>query len=94
MAAAEGEFYSSMSEEYGWSAGPPLEPADIGEPVAPVAGADPVLDAYAQACFEGDYQACDDLFFESPPLSDYEEYGASCGGRVKAFVLASCSELD
>jgi hypothetical protein len=62
--------------------------------VAPVTGPDPVLDAYAQACFEGDYQACDDLFFESPPLSDYEEYGGSCGGRIKANSVMACSELD
>ena len=95
MAAAEEEFYASMSEEeFGWSAGPPLDAADIGEPVAPVTGPDPVLDAYAQGCFEGDYQACDDLFFESPPLSDYEQYGGSCGGRVKAYSVVACSELD
>jgi hypothetical protein len=95
MASAEEEFYASMSEEdFGWSAGPPLDPADITDPVPPVTGPDPVLDAYAQRCFEGDYQSCDDLFFESPPLSEYEEYGGTCGGRVKAYSLMACTDLD
>ncbi len=65
---------------------PPVPPAE--------AGPDPVLDAYAQDCFAGDLQACDDLLFESPPLSDYEEYGGSCGGRVKAYTVGSCTELE
>jgi hypothetical protein len=95
MAAGEQDFYASMSEEdFGWSAGPPLDPADIGDPVAPLPGADPVLDGYAQRCFEGDYQSCDDLFFESPSRSEYEDYGASCAGRVEVGVVMSCTELD
>ncbi len=93
MIAGEEEFYSSMSEEdFGWVE--PLDPADISAPVAPVPGPDPVLNAYAQSCFEGDYQACDDLYFESPPMSDYEEYGGSCGGRVKVYSVMSCTDLD
>jgi hypothetical protein len=95
MAEAEEEFYASMSEEeFGWSAGPPLDPADIADPVAPVAGPDPVLNAYAQACFEGDYQSCDDLFFTSPPMSEYEEYGGTCGGRVKLYAVMASTELE
>ena len=95
MAEAEEEYYASMSEEeFGWSAGPPLDPADITDPVPPVTGPDPVLNAYAQGCFEGDYQSCDDLFFESPPMSEYEEYGGTCGGRVKLYAVMACSELD
>jgi hypothetical protein len=95
MAAGEEEFYASMSEEdLGWSAGPPLDPADVTDPVAPVPGPDPVLNTYAQQCFEGNYQSCDDLFYESPPMSDYEEYGGSCGGRVKPYTVTGCTELD
>jgi hypothetical protein len=94
MAAEEQEFYSSLEEEYGWSALPPLDPEDVEAPVAPVPGPDPVLNAYAQGCFEGDYQSCDDLFFESPPMSDYEEYGAACGGRVKPGSVMSCTDLE
>ena len=94
MAAGQEEIYSSMSEEDfgGWVE--PLDPADIGAPVAPVPGPDPVLNAYAQSCFEGDYQACDDLYYESPPMSVYEEYGGSCGGRVKVYSVMSCTDLD
>jgi hypothetical protein len=63
--------------------------------VAPgVLGPDPVLDAYAADCFGGDLQACDDLYFEAPPMSDYEEYAITCGGRVKAWAVASCTELE
>ena len=94
MAAGEEEIYASMSEEdFGWGM-EPLDPSDIGAPVAPVSGPDPVLNAYAQGCFEGDYQACDDLFFESPPMSAYEEYGGSCGGRVKIYSVMTCTDLD
>ena len=65
---------------------PATEPGDLGP--------DPVLDAYADNCFTGDLQACDDLYYESPPLSDYESYGWSCGGRVKAYTVDSCTELE
>ena len=49
------------------------EPGDLGD--------DAELDALAQDCFEGDFGACDQLFFDSPIDSDYEAYGDSCGGR-------------
>jgi hypothetical protein len=65
---------------------PPTEPGDLGP--------DPVLDDYADSCFGGDLQACDDLYYEAPPLSDYEAYGWSCGGRVKAYSVPTCTELD
>lgn len=75
------------SSEYG--------PAEEFAPVPPgVLGPDPVLDAYAQSCFADDLRACDDLYFESPPLSDYEEYGASCGGRVKPYAVPTCTDLE
>ncbi len=76
----------------------------VEEPLGPVEqfpatppgdlGPDPVLDEYADACFAGDFQACDDLLYESPPLSEYEEYGGTCGGRVKPFDVATCTELE
>lgn len=84
----------SIDEEFGWGAGAPVAPEDIAEPVPPVPGPDPVLNAYAQGCFDGDYQACDNLFFESPPLSDYEEYGGTCAGRVKLMSVMACTDLD
>jgi hypothetical protein len=63
--------------------------------VAPGAlGQDPALDAAAQSCFTGDLRACDDLRSASPPMSDYEQYAATCGGRVKPDAVPSCTELE
>ncbi len=100
---AAGEAMGESMEEalYG---GVPADPYAVGgtlgsveqsEPVPPGdLGPYPVLDGYAQECFDGDLQSCDDLFTESPPLSDYEEYALSCGGRVKAWTVPLCTELD
>ncbi len=100
---AAGEAMGESMEEalYG---GVPADPYAVGgtlgsveqsEPVPPGdLGPDPVLDGYAQECFDGDLQSCDDLFTESPPLSDYEEYALSCGGRVKAWTVPLCTALD
>jgi hypothetical protein len=78
-----------------YGSGGVLGPVEQSEPVPPgELGPDPVLDAYAQGCFDGDLQSCDDLFVESPPLSQYEEYATTCGGRVKAWTVPYCTELD
>ncbi|MGY1808889.1 hypothetical protein ACI8AF_16090 [Blastococcus sp. SYSU D00669] len=69
-------------------------PVEQSPPVAPEPGPDPVLNAYAADCFAGELQACDDLYYESPPLSDYESYATTCGGRVKEYTVVSCTELD
>ena len=69
-------------------------PVEQSEPVPPGdLGPDPVLNQYAQNCFDGDLQACDDLYYESAPLSEYERYGMTCGGRVKPFTVAVCTDL-
>lgn len=65
---------------------PAVAPGDLGP--------DPVLNAYAGSCFAGDLQACDDLWYESPPMSDYETYAGTCGGRVKQDAVAACTDLD
>jgi hypothetical protein len=65
---------------------PAVAPGDLGP--------DPVLDAYARSCFDGDLQACDDLWYESPPMSDYETYAGTCGGRVKQDAVPACTDLD
>jgi hypothetical protein len=52
-----------------------------GEPPGDL-GNDPALDDLAQHCFEGDMDACDQLYIGSPSGSDYESYGAACGGRT------------
>ena len=78
------------SSEYDTSGPVEEHPAVAPGPLGP----DPVLDAYADNCFAGEMQACDDLFYESPPMSAYEEYGVTCGGRVKQFDVMACTDLD
>jgi hypothetical protein len=65
------------------------------DPVEPgVLGADPALDGYAADCFTGSLDACDQLFYESTPFSEYERYGSTCGGRVKPYTVAYCTDLE
>jgi hypothetical protein len=44
-------------------------------------GSDPVFDVLAGKCFDGDMQACDDLFANAASNSLYEAYGDTCAGR-------------
>lgn len=44
-------------------------------------GSEPALDALADECEGGDFQACDDLYNDSDFGSAYEADGDSCGGR-------------
>jgi hypothetical protein len=53
--------------------GPPAEPPDDG--------GDATLGGYADSCYQGDMQACDDLFMESDSGSELEDYGDTCGRR-------------
>jgi hypothetical protein len=41
------------------------------------------LDALWDACASGYGQACDALFEQAPMGSEYEDFGASCGGRTR-----------
>jgi hypothetical protein len=89
------EFALSIEADGGMSAYSGSGPVEEFPAVAPgTLGPDPVLDAYAASCFDGELVACDDLYFESPPMSDYEEYAGTCGGRVKLFAVMSCTELE
>ncbi|PRY50939.1 hypothetical protein LY71_1022 [Geodermatophilus tzadiensis] len=93
MAEAVGAQAGLYADPY--PSGGTLGPVEQSDPVEPgELGPDPVLDAYAQSCFDGDLQACDDLFYESPPQSGYEDYGSSCGGRVRQYEVPSCTDLD
>jgi hypothetical protein len=84
----------ATEEEYFSSSGGYGTPFEQQEPVEPgQLGVDPVLDQYAQNCFTGDLQSCDDLFYESAPFSEYERYGSTCGGRVKPFTVQYCTDL-
>ncbi len=85
---------SAFPEDMGFPGGP-VPAAEQFPPVPPEdLGPDPVLDDYAQQCFDGALQACDDLLYESPPMSQYETYGATCGGRVKEYTVGTCTELE
>ncbi|MDD9205924.1 hypothetical protein PU560_05495 [Georgenia sp. 10Sc9-8] len=44
-------------------------------------GEDPALDRLWDRCESGDGAACDDLFWDSPVGSRYEEFGDTCGER-------------
>jgi hypothetical protein len=44
-------------------------------------GTDASLNAGAQACYDGDMQACDDLYFASEEGTPYRGYADSCAGR-------------
>jgi hypothetical protein len=63
----------------------PSPTADGGIPPASVPptglGDDPALDELAQGCYDGDMQACDDLYETSEEDSQYELYGGTCAGR-------------
>ena len=65
---------------------PPSDPTGLGE--------DPGLDGYAQRCHDGLMSACDDLYQLSEPMSRYEQYAVTCGGRVRAASVAICTDLD
>ncbi len=49
------------------------------------------LDALAESCFDGELDACDDLYSNSPVDSAHETYGSTCGGRNEE-VDGSCVE--
>ena len=59
---------------------------DSSNPVSPEGsyGSDPLLDFLWIECEAGDFASCDDLYLESPPGSEYEEFGVTCGGRSAA----------
>lgn len=61
----------------------PDDPPDdeAGPPEPPPSGS-PGLDDLADACYAGSMSACDDLYAQAEVGSDYEEYGATCGGRL------------
>lgn len=54
-------------------------------------GNDSTLDALAEDCQDGDLDACDDLYFDSPLSSSYEAYARTCGGRLPTAALSVLS---
>jgi hypothetical protein len=49
-----------------------------------------ILDALASECYDGYGGSCDVLYWVSPVDSDYEAYGATCGGRFDWEYAGSC----
>lgn len=50
-------------------------------------GDDLRLDELWTSCAEGDMADCDDLYAESPIGSEYEQFGATCGGIAEGYGL-------
>ncbi len=44
-------------------------------------GDDPELDGLWDGCADEDWDACDQLYFQAPFLSEYETFGDTCGER-------------
>ena len=53
---------------------------------------DTLLYLLVDECYYGDPYSCDALYWISPLGSDYEAYGATCGGLVE-WQYGRCSEL-
>jgi len=52
---------------------------------------DPALDRLARRCFDGEMQACDDLFADAASNSLYESYGDTCAGRQEPGTDIYCT---
>ncbi len=44
-------------------------------------GDDAGLDTLWDACEAEDWSSCDELYWQAPAATDYEDFGATCGGR-------------
>lgn len=67
----------SLTSDNSGSAGDSVEASEG----SPRSESDSRLDALWEACAEGDFESCDDLFLEAPSGSSYEDFGDSCGNR-------------
>ena len=67
----------------------PADPASLSEEGV----GDPALDALFAACEGGDGAACDDLYFDSPFGSRYENFGNTCGNRFETSP-GLCADQD
>ena len=53
---------------------------------------DPDFHELAEDCQDGDLDACDSLYLQTPVGSDYEQYGQTCGGRTDEEFYGTCAE--
>ncbi|WP_179951028.1 DUF4190 domain-containing protein [Xylanimonas oleitrophica] len=51
-------------------------------------GDNAVLDVLWDGCAGGDDGSCEDLFAKSLPGTEYQEFGATCGGRSESMTCA------
>ena len=56
-------------------------------------GDDATLNTLAERCYEGDLQACDDLYSQSDSSSPYHVYGDTCAGRQPENTGHYCTDL-
>ncbi|MGY1702782.1 hypothetical protein [Geodermatophilus sp. SYSU D00766] len=73
---------------------PPPTPGggSVAAPVPPTGlGDDATYQPLAQACFDGDFAACDELWRLTPSGSQYEQYAGTCAGRVP-YQTNACQE--
>ncbi len=64
-------------------------PAATEEPTG--LGDDEGFNALAQDCYDGDMQACDDLYNRAEDDSEYRRYGDTCAGRQPAGTRQFCT---
>jgi hypothetical protein len=64
-------------------------PAATEEPTG--LGDDEGFNALAQDCYDGDMQACDDLYNRAEDDSAYRSYGDTCAGRQPAGTRQFCT---
>ncbi len=70
--------------------GPGEIPVDVSDPEY-----DPTLHDLAEDCRDGDLDACDTLYFQTPVGSEYEQYGTTCGARTEEEFYGTCAaEFD
>ncbi|WP_282944283.1 DUF4190 domain-containing protein [Cellulomonas endometrii] len=85
----------SDDEDFGWTCG---DRTDGGagctaiDPTRFTYGDDEALDALWDACESGDAAACDELYSSAPSGSDYEEFGATCGGLTDGTEFCDTAE--
>jgi hypothetical protein len=73
-------------------AGDSADDAEAGRPTDPPTG-QAEFDDLADDCYQGEMQACDELYNVTPPGSEYEEYGDTCGGRWPTSARPSCTAV-
>jgi hypothetical protein len=85
----------SDDEDFGWTCGDRTEGGAGCTAIDPTRftyGDDAELDALWDACESGDAAACDTLYSSAPSGSEYEEFGATCGGQTDGTELCDIAE--